>query len=293
MAWLQLTLESDRQEAGQLADVLERYGAISVSLSALSNDGIFGQAPAEAPRLWERTRVVALLHPDTDLDTLLVCLRDNVGGGNIHRHRIESLEDRDWVSEYQQNNGPRFFGDRLCISPSWCRPPANAGTTLILDPGLAFGTGSHETTTLCLEWLASTSLDGATVIDYGCGSGILALASILLGAGQACAIDIDPQALQATQRNASLNDIDERLIIAGPDEIALPPADVLLANILLNPLQELASCFAGLVKPGGRLVLSGMLAHQVDECLAAYAAWFNMQSPVFSREWARLQGTRK
>lgn len=293
MAWLQLMLESSRDDAERLSDVLQRYGAVSVSLSALSGDEVFGQTPGETPRYWDRTRIVALLHEDTDLDTLLVCLRDSVGGERITRHRIDSLKDRDWVSEYQKNNGPRIFGERLCISPSWCTPPQGASTTLILDPGLAFGTGSHETTALCLEWLADTSINGKTVIDYGCGSGILALSAVLLGAAHVYAVDIDPQALEAIRRNASMNDIDERLSVADPDVMTLPQVDILLANILLNPLQDLAARFAGLVKTGGRLVLSGMLAHQVDECLAAYAAWFNMQAPVFSREWALLQGVRK
>jgi len=293
MAWLQLTLESNREDAEHLSDMLQRYGAMSVSLSALSGDEVFGRSPGEEPRYWGRTRIVALLHEDTDLDTLLVCLRDSVGGGNITRHRLDSLEDRDWVSDYQKNNGPRFFGERICISPSWCEPPQNSGTMLILDPGLAFGTGSHETTTLCLEWLSNASLDGKSVIDFGCGSGVLALAAILLGAEHAWAVDIDPQALAATHRNAALNDIRDQLTITAPDAMTLPPVDILLANILLNPLQDLASQFAGLVKSGGGVILSGILSHQVDECLAAYAAWFNMQSPVFSREWALLQGVRK
>lgn len=293
MAWLQLTLESNREDAERLSDVLQRYGAVSVSLSALSSDEVFGFLPGEEPCYWECTRVVALLHEDTDLDTLLICLRDSLGSGKITRHRIERFEDRNWVSEYQQNNGPRFFGERLCISPSWCEPPQYGGATLVLDPGLAFGTGSHETTTLCLEWLTRASLDGKRVIDYGCGSGILALAAILLGAGHAFAVDIDPQALAATRGNAVLNNIRDQLTVSDPDAITLPPADILIANILLNPLQDLASRFAGLVKSGGYVVLSGMLAHQVDECLAVYAAWFNMQAPVFSREWALLQGIRK
>lgn len=293
MSWLQLTLESDFESAEQLSELLEQFAAVSVSLSPVSNEKIFGQAIEKDSLLWQQTRIVALLHEDTDLDTLLVCLRNRVGADRIGRHEISILEDRDWVGEYRLGHGVKIFADRLCVCPSWCEIPKDDIATIILDPGLAFGTGTHETTAACLEWLAQSDLKEKSVIDYGCGSGILALAAVKLGAGKVYAVDIDPQALQASEENAKRNEITDQLVIAHPDDIQLPVVDVLLANVLLNPLQGLARHFADLVKPSGDLVLSGLLSTQAEECLEAYQSWFNMDQPVFKQEWSLLHGTRR
>lgn len=293
MSWLQLTLESDFESAEQLSELLEQFAAVSVSLSPVSNEKIFGQAIEKDSLLWQQTRIVALLHEDTDLDTLLVCLRNRVGADRIGRHEISILEDRDWVGEYRLGYGVKIFADRLCVCPSWCEIPKDDIATIILDPGLAFGTGTHETTAACLEWLAQSDLKEKSVIDYGCGSGILALAAVKLGAGKVYAVDIDPQALQASEENAKRNEITDQLVIAHPDDIQLPVVDVLLANVLLNPLQGLAHHFADLVKPSGDLVLSGLLSTQAEECLEAYQSWFNMDQPVFKQEWSLLHGTRR
>ncbi|MEE8233645.1 MAG: 50S ribosomal protein L11 methyltransferase, partial [Gammaproteobacteria bacterium] len=240
----------------------------------------------------QQTRVVALLHEDTNLDTLLVCLRNRVGADRIGRHEISILEDRDCVSEHRLGHGVKIFADRLCVCPSWCELPRDDIAHIILDPGLAFGTGTHETTAVCLEWLVQSDLKGKSVIDYGCGSGILALAAVKLGAGKVYAVDIDPPALQASEENAKRNEITDQLVIAHPDDIQLPVVDVLLANVLLNPLQGLAHHFADLVQPSGDLVLSGLLSTQAEECLEAYQSWFNMDEPVFKQEWSMLHGTR-
>jgi len=293
MSWLQLTLESDFESAEQLSELLEQFAAVSVSLSPVSDEKFFGQAIEKDPLLWQQTRIVALLHEDTDLDTLLVCLRNRVGADRIGRHEISILEDRDWVGEYRLGHGVKIFADRLCVCPSWCEIPKDNIATIILDPGLAFGTGTHETTAACLDWLAQSDLKGKSVIDYGCGSGILALAAVKLGAGKVYAVDIDPQALQASEENAKRNEITDQLVIAHPDDIQLPVVDVLLANVLLNPLQGLAHHFADLVKPSGDLVLSGLLSTQAEECLEAYQSWFNMDQPVFKQEWSFLHGTRR
>ena len=292
MSWLQLTLESDSESAEKLSELLEQFAAVSVSLSAVSDGKNFGQATKKDSLRWQQTRIVALLHEDTDLDTLLVCLRNRVGADRIGLHEISILEDRDWVSEYRLGHGVKIFADRLCVCPSWCELPRDDIAHIILDPGLAFGTGTHETTAACLEWLAQSDLKGKSVIDYGCGSGILALAAVKLGAGKVYAVDIDPQALQASEENAKRNKITDQLVIAHPDDIQLPVVDVLLANVLLNPLQELAHHFADLVQPSGNLVLSGLLSTQVEECLEAYQSWFNMDEPVFKQEWSLLHGTR-
>ena len=293
MAWLQLTFESNRESANTLSELLEQFGAVSVSLSASSNELLFGQGSSKSEDLWEQTRVTALLHEDTDLDTLIVVARNRVGADQIRQHQIELIEDRDWVSEYQQTHGPRIFGDQLCICPGWCTPPDHIPNILMLDPGLAFGTGTHDTTGMCLDWLVDHDVCGKQVIDYGCGSGVLALAALKLGAAHAWAVDIDAQALEAARANADRNQLSDQITIMHPDAIELPVVDMLLANVLLNPLKILATKFAGLVSADGVVVISGILATQAEECLAAYQSWFNMQTPVFRREWALLEGTRK
>ena len=292
MAWLQLVLESDNCGARQASELLERFGAISVSFSAINDQLIVGQDTDKGEGLWDQTRLTALLHEDTDLDVLLASLRKQLGTALLANGKITLLPDRDWVSEYQQSRGPVIFGNKLCICPGWHRPPGNVECILKLDPGLAFGTGSHETTGLCLDWLVANDIKGKQVIDYGCGSGILAIAAALLGADHAWALDIDPQAVQSATANAENNQVADKLTIAGPDDADLQPVDILVANILLNPLQELAARFAGLVSPNGKIVLSGILSHQVEECLAAYEPWFNMDAPVFRREWAMITGNR-
>jgi ribosomal protein L11 methyltransferase len=292
LAWLQLTFDCNRDSAKSLSELLEQFGAASVSLSAVSSELLFGQGDSVSEDLWEQTRVTALLDEDMDLDTLLVVVRDRIGADHIQGHHIELIEDKDWVSEYQHAHGPKIFGDKFCICPGWCPPPENIPDVLMLDPGLAFGTGTHDTTAMCLAWLVQHDVKDRQIIDYGCGSGILALAALKLGAAHAFAVDIDPQALEAASANAGRNQLSDRITIMHPQEPALPAADVLLANILLNPLKDLAAKFAGLVLPEGHIVLSGILSTQAEECLAAYQSWFNMQAPAYRREWALLEGTR-
>ena len=266
----------------------------SVSLSASDRQLIIGQFPDpdQEEQLWDHTQVTALLHEDTDLDVMLASLRKRLGPLLSGKVKISPLPDRDWVREYQDSHGPRIFGDKLCVCPGWHIPPDNIENILMLDPGLAFGTGSHETTGLCLDWMVANSIKGKQVIDYGCGSGILAIAAVMLGADHAWALDIDPQALQSASVNAENNQVADKLTIAMPDEVIVPPVDILIANILLNPLQELAERFAELLLPGGNIVLSGILANQAEECLVAYKPWFNMGPPEFKREWAMITGFR-
>jgi len=293
MAWLRLTLDCDRKAVETLSDLLEKFGAVSVSLSALSPETVLANGIELKEELWARTRISALLHEDTDLDILLVCLRNHAEPDWIHGHQIEVVGDRDWVSEVQQSLRPQIFGNRLCICPGWCSPPAEIPHLIMLDPGLAFGTGGHDTTAMCLDWLVQNDITGKVVIDYGCGSGVLALAAAALGARQVYAVDIDPQALAASRVNAERNRRQQNITVAHPDEIKLPVADILLANLLLGPLLQLAPEFARLVCASGSVVLSGLLVVQSDECLAAYQSWFNMVQPWYRREWVLLHGTRK
>ena len=293
MAWLQLTLECERNAVERLCALLERFGAVSVSLSAVSGETLLAEVAGLHEDFWERTRISALLHEDTDLDILLACLRNCAGTDQIHGQKIAVIADRDWVSEVQQSHRPHLFGNRLCICPGWCTPPDHVPHLILLDPGLAFGTGGHDTTAMCLDWLVQNDITGRVVIDYGCGSGVLALAAAALGARHVYAVDIDPQALIASRSNAERNHLLGKVTVARPDGMELPVADVLLANVLLGPLLKLAPEFARLVGDGGTVVLSGVLAVQSEECLAAYQTWFNMHAPWYRMEWALLHGARK
>lgn len=292
MSWLQLELETHQAQAEELSELLEQLGAVSVTLTASSEEPIF-DAASETKKLWDKTKLIALLHPDADLDIILVCLRERVGAENIFSHKIELLKDKDWVSEFKAAHQPIIFSNRVCISPSWCEVPDHQLPTLILDPGLAFGTGTHPTTSLCIEWLAEYDVKDKTVIDYGCGSGILAMVAAILGAKQVYAVDIDEQAIQAAKENADKNNLSDKIEIGLVEEVSLPVADILVANILMNPLKGLLEEFSAITKSGGDIVLSGLLHVQAEECLATYATCFNMDEPIFNQEWTRLHGIKK
>ncbi len=291
MSWLRLTITCDADHVHPLSEFLQQFNAASLSFSAATNEPHYGKLSGD-PAPWELTSVSALFDVDVDLDILLACLRNRLGNENIVDHKIELLRDEVWTEAHKKNYEPMVFGERFCIYPSWLKSNADC-ESIIMDPGLAFGTGKHATTALCLSWLAQCGLEGKVVIDYGCGSGILALAAALLGAEQVYAIDIDEQALSATETNAKRNKLSSRLIISSPEQIQLPKADILIANILLNPLQELAPKFSLLVKNDGNIVLSGILAVQVEDCLSTFRRWFRMAEPEFQDEWALLSGTAK
>jgi ribosomal protein L11 methyltransferase len=292
MSWLQLELETHQAQAEELSELLEQLGAVSVTLTASSDEPVF-DAEGETKKLWDKTRLVALLHPDADLDIILVCVRDRIGADNIFSHKIKLLKDKDWVGEFKAAHQPLVFSDRVCICPSWCEPPDNNLPTLILDPGLAFGTGTHPTTSLCIEWLAEYDINDKVVIDYGCGSGILAMVAALLGAKQVYAVDIDQQAIQAAKENIERNNLSEKISIGHVDNTELPEADILVANILMNPLKGLIETFNAITKSDGDIILSGLLHVQAEECLEAYSSCFNMDEPVFNQEWTRLHGIKK
>jgi ribosomal protein L11 methyltransferase len=292
MSWLQLELETHQAQAEELSELLEQFGAVSVALTASSDDPVF-DAEGETKKLWDKTKLIALLHPDSDLDIILVCLRDRIGAENIFSHKIELLKDKDWVGEFKAAHQPIVFSNSVCICPSWCESPEHDLPTLILDPGLAFGTGTHPTTSLCIEWLAENEVSDKVVIDYGCGSGILAMVAALLGAKQVYAVDIDEQAIQAARENVERNDLSDKITISNVKDASLPVADILVANILMNPLKGLIEEFSSITKIEADIVLSGLLHVQADECLEAYASCFNMDEPVFNQEWTRLHGTKK
>ena len=291
-AWFKLTLTSYPPLVEDLVDLLEKFDAISVSMTPATNEPIFGDDSTE-DRFWEQTAISALFNPDIDLDILVACIRNKVGSNNLLECKIEFMQDANWLEQHKPGFAQMIFGNKLCICPSWLTRPANIDHIIELDPGLAFGTGTHATTALCLEWLATHDLQDKQIIDYGCGSGILGLAAASLGASIVHAVDIDPQALQATRNNAGINQLKSRIQTYLPDQFSDQPADILIANILLNPLITLAPYFSTLLSGGERIVLSGVLSTQTDQCLRTYAPWFDLDTPVFRDEWVMITGTRK
>jgi ribosomal protein L11 methyltransferase len=292
--WIQLELTATAATAEPLADLLTAAGALAVSFEDEADDPVFEPAPG-ATTLWPRTAVVGLFAPETDVPAVLRALQQALGLPAPPACRMQHLKERDWVRVWMDLSRPMRFGDRLWICPAGQAPPdpAPAAVTVVLDPGLAFGTGTHETTALCLEWLDRHLQPGWEVIDYGCGSGILSVAAAKLGARHIQAVDIDPQALYATRENARRNSVAERISALEPAQLAERPVDCLLANILARPLIELAPRIAALVRPGGRLVLSGILLGQAAEVGAAYRDAFALAPPDRRGDWVRLAATRR
>jgi ribosomal protein L11 methyltransferase len=291
MNWLQISLEVDEGGVADVCDAFAAAGAISVTLRDAADQPVYEPAPGDTP-LWSRTRVVALFPDTRDSDSLRTRLAGTLGNRVAALH-FETLEDRDWERVWMDDFGPMRFGRRLWVCPGQSSPAANDAVAVALDPGLAFGTGTHATTALCLEWLDAHPPAGRCVIDYGCGSGILAIAALRLGADRAWAVDIDPQALQATAENARRNGVEGRLALSAPEELSAVTADVALANILANPLIELADRLAQRVRAGGWIVLSGVLGEQANTVAAAYRSWFELDEPVFRDGWVRLEGRRR
>lgn len=291
--WRELHLLVAGDGAECCADALLAVGALAVTFTDAGDNPILEPPPGTTP-LWEQVCVTGLFAGDADPDGVWRALAGELAPAPPPAGRWSELGERPWAELWQAHFRPRHCGGRLWICPSWCAPPDPAAVNLRLDPGLAFGTGEHPTTALCLEWLADQPLAGARVLDYGCGSGILAIAACLLGAARASAVDIDPQALAATRANARHNAIaDARLAVGEPETLSAAGHDVILANILANPLIELAPRLAALAAPGARLCLSGILAEQAAAVAAAYRPWFELAPPLLRESWARLTGTRR
>jgi ribosomal protein L11 methyltransferase len=255
MPWNEIRIVTSADEANDLSDHLTALGAVAVTFQDAGDEPIFEPKP-ETPRLWHQTIVIGLF----DSETLLESITESL---DPLPYQVWHIPDENWERRCLEDFKPIQMGKRLWICPSWHQPPDPQAVNVILDPGLAFGTGSHPTTRLCLEWLDASITPDQSIIDYGCGSGILAIAALKLGAKKALAVDNDPQALIATRDNAERNHIDSKdLITQGPDENITEPADILIANILAQPLKELASHLASLTKPGGKIALSGILKDQ-------------------------------
>ena len=290
MAWIQFIFDSTPDAAEHLSDLLSECGASAVTFQDNADQPIYEPDIGTTP-LWASTNVVALFDATTDTATIITLLRSLLAPHELPPYRIEAVEDRDWVREWMDNFKPLSFGKKLWICPSWHTPPQADAITIMLDPGLAFGTGTHPTTALCLNWLDQADVKDKIVIDYGCGSGILAIAAALLGAKKVIAIDIDPQALEASQANAKRNGVTIDTYLA--DDCPDISCTLLLANILAGPLQSLAERFANLTITGAPIVLSGILDVQAEEVSQHYQSWFNMEPPALKDEWVRLVGQKQ
>ncbi len=292
MPWLQVRLAITPEQAETYEDALLEVGAVSVTFMDAEDQPIFEPDLGTTP-LWSHTHLLALFEADTDPDNLVAHLQ-LLTGAELPQHQIEQIEDQDWERSWMDNFQPMRFGQRLWIVPSWHEAPAPEAVNLLLDPGLAFGTGTHPTTSLCLQWLDGQALEGCTVLDFGCGSGILAIAALLLGAEHAVGTDIDPQALEASRDNAGRNGIAaERFPLYLPGDMPAATYDVVVANILAGPLVQLAPTISAHVRPGGRLALSGILAEQADEVRAAYADLFELDPTAVQDGWVRISGVRR
>jgi len=291
MPWLQLKIVSPRTEVKKLESALLKTGAASVTLEDNADQPIFEPALGETP-LWDQVRITGLY--DAEINTADITTKiANKLRGQIPHHKWEQLEDKDWEREWMNNYHAIRCGERLWICPSWQQPPEPDKINLMLDPGLAFGTGTHPTTFMCMQWIDQQDFNGLDIVDYGCGSGILGIATLLMGAKKVIGVDIDPQALLATVENAKRNNLPEdSMPVFLPKDTPAIKADIMLANILAGPLAELAPALNDMTKIGGKICLSGILAIQADAVKAAYSKWFDFDPLATQEEWVRITGTK-
>lgn len=296
MAWQTLTVQAEAGYAEALSEALLEQGALSVDMLDADADtpdeqAIFGEPGEIVSAVWQHNLITALFDEATDIEPLLRTACANIGLAALPAFSITILPDNDWVRLTQSQFEPIRISRRLWIVPTWHQPADEGAINIVLDPGLAFGTGSHPTTRLCLRWLDAHIQGQETLLDYGCGSGILAIAALKLGAAKAVGIDVDAQAIQSSHDNARANQVSAYFAL--PDSAPLGPFDVVVANILTNPLRMLAPLLASATRPQGRIVLSGILAEQAAEVMAIYAAWFDFAPPEIEDGWACLSGTKR
>jgi ribosomal protein L11 methyltransferase len=297
MSWLSLVVTSDAEHAEALSEALLELGALSADLLDADADtpdeqAIFGEPGEPPPGVWQHNRVSALFDRDRDVDSILRDACTAIGLDAIPEHHIETLDDNDWVRLTQSQFEPIPISARLWIVPSWHTASDPNAINIVLDPGLAFGTGSHPTTRLCLRWLENNLQGGESVLDYGCGSGILAIAAMKLGAAQATGVDVDFQAVAASRTNAIANQVQDAAFYL-PDEAPHSSYDLVIANILTNPLRLLAPLLANATRSGGRIVLSGILEEQAQDVMNIYQQWFDLDIPVFEDGWSCLSGRKR
>lgn len=292
MAWVQIRINSTKENAEVISDELMELGCPSVTFVDAKDTPIYEPKLGEVT-LWADTTVIGLFDASVDMQAItehlaqMPILRENFVC------KVEQLEDKDWEREWMDNFHPIQFGERLWICPSWRDIPDTSAVNVLLDPGLAFGTGTHNTTALCLRWLDSLDLSGKTVVDFGCGSGILGIAALKLGAKRVIGIDIDPQALAASRDNAERNGVANQLEVYLPENQPEFEADILVANILAQPLRELHQVILGLLKSGGQFALSGILEEQVTSVEDIYRQYAELETSQQDGEWMRVAGKKR
>ncbi|ESS70999.1 ribosomal protein L11 methyltransferase PrmA [Methyloglobulus morosus KoM1] len=293
MAWHQISVISNEETAPKIADYFGDLGAVSVTYMDAEDEPVYEPAIGET-KIWTNTQVIALYELTADPARIRSQMLKHFHQESLNDWRFEVIQDQAWERAWMEHYRPMKFADKLWVCPTGQEQREENTVCLILDPGLAFGTGTHPTTALCLEWLASHDLKGKTIIDYGCGSGILAIAAVLLGAKIAYAVDIDPQAITATQSNAEKNNVQDKILPYLPEQFKLinVKADVVLANILAKPLIEMAGQITGLMVSKGQLVLSGILSEQAHSVTTAYSPFLPLTEPVQQEDWVRLAGSK-
>ena len=295
MPFLQVNIVVPSSHAELLSDELMEVGALSTAIEDAyagtdKEQPIFDEPNEPSAEIWEQSLIIAMFDADTDVDAAVALLPDNMRPVK-EAYTVTSVADQDWVKLTQSQFDPIHVSERLWITPTWHEAPTDGSINIELDPGLAFGTGSHPTTFLCLRWLDANMPQGAAVLDYGCGSGILAITAAKLGAGKVVGVDIDKQAIRASHDNAAQNQVSIEVYL--PDAQPEGQFDVVVANILANPLRMLGQMLAGRVKTDGQIVLSGILAEQVEEISALYQQWFDMKPATIQDGWACLFGTKR
>ena len=299
MAWLLLKIDATEQNAEAISDALMNIGALSASIEdanaeTLAEQAIFGEPGDPPPGIWQQNIVAAMFDELTDVALVIQTLSQDTGITQFQYH-TESIADQDWVRSTQVQFDPIKITDNLWIVPTWHTAPYSNAVNIVLDPGLAFGTGSHPTTHLCLEWLTQQALhntqNNCSVLDYGCGSGILAIAAKKLGASHVVGVDIDAQAIIASNYNADQNQVNIEFVDA--NQFSHQTFDLVVANILSSALMVLAPALAKYCKVGGKLALSGILETQADTLIMRYSEWFDMDRPIQKDAWILLTGTKR
>ena len=294
MPWIQLTLHTNKANNEKAEEALLEAGALSVTLKDAEDKPVLEPLPGETP-LWENIILVGLFEADINTENLKSHIKLQLGEQSSLK--VEALEDKDWVRAWMDDYKPMQFGERLWVCPKHISPPQANAINLMLDPGLAFGTGTHPTTALCLQWLDSADIKNKQVIDFGCGSGVLAVAALMLGASHCDGTDIDPQAIIASVDNAKENNVADKLAVFLPEDMPAEKSheyyDIVLANILAGPLTELAEQLANFCKPGGDIVLSGILQTQSEKIIQAYSPWFELEPITIKEDWIRVTGKKK
>ncbi|KZN43736.1 50S ribosomal protein L11 methyltransferase [Pseudoalteromonas luteoviolacea] len=290
MAWIQIRIDANKETADQISDLLMDIGCPSVTFIDSQNNPVYEPKPGEVI-LWPETTVIGLFEATHNMQSVVGYLTENMS--DMPNYKIEQLEDKDWEREWMDNFHPIKFGERLWICPSWRDIPDPNAVNVLLDPGLAFGTGTHATTSLCLKWLEAQDLSGKTVVDFGCGSGILGIAAIKLGAERVIGIDIDPQALIASRDNAQRNGVADKLEVYLPENQPDFKADIVVANILAQPLRELHEIILGFLKPKGAIAMSGILEEQAESVANVYAPYIDLDAIKQEGEWTRVSGITK